>query len=507
MKRKQTFITNTILLTAVTLMLRAVGVSFHVYIANKIGAAGMGLFSLIMSVYGFGVTFACSGIQLATTKLVSEELAIGAECGVRRAIKKSCIYALIFGGGAFLLIFFGAHFAGTIILNDTRTILALQILSLSLPCVALSSVASGYFNAVGRVYKSAVSQIVEQLLRVGGCVWLLSVFGTEHAQTACNMVVISGCAAEILSFILVFILLKVDIKRYQNKKIGGHITGRMLSIALPIAVSSYVRSGLSTLEHTMIPRGLRKYGGDAETALSAYGVVHGMVMPLIFFPSAVLQAFSTLLIPEISAYFKLGDAEKIQSFIERAFYMTLVFSIGASGILFFFAEEIGMFVYHSSDAALLLHRLAPLAAIMYLDGVVDAILKGLNQQVYSMGYNIADSVIAIILMLYLLPAKGINGYVLILYITEMVNAYLSINRLLKVAAFRIFPVRWTFLPAIAIFLSIYFVKSLGTFQTTEHAIFAICASIFLYAIIMFLFSCRRGQKRRLQNVFSYDVAD
>ena len=507
MKRKQMFITNTILLTAVTLMLRAVGVSFHVYIANKIGSSGMGLFSLIMSVYGFGVTFACSGIQLATTKIVSEELAIGAQLGVRRAIKRACIYALLFGGGAFLLIFFGAHFAGTILLNDTRTILALRILSLSLPCVALSSVASGYFNAVGRVYKSAVSQIVEQLLRVGGCVWLLSIFGTEHAQTACNMVVISGCAAEILSFALIFILLKVDIRQFQNKKEGEHITGRMLSIALPIAVSSYVRSGLSTMEHTMIPRGLRKYGGDAESALSAYGVVHGMVMPLIFFPSAVLQAFSTLLIPEISGYSKLGDTEKIQRFIERALYLTLVFSIGASGVLFFFAEEIGMAVYHSTEVAQLLYRLAPLAAIMYLDGVVDAILKGLNQQVYSMGYNIADSIIAIMLMLYLLPAEGINGYVLILYITEMVNAYLSINRLLKVAEFRIFPVRWTLLPAISIFLSIYFVKSLGPSQMTQHAIFAICASILLYTIVMFLFSCKCGQKRRLQNAFSYDVAD
>ena len=111
MKQKHPFIANTILLTAVTLILRAVGVSFHVYLANKIGATGMGLFSLIMSVYNFGVTFACSGIQLATTKIVSEELAIGAAFGVRRAIKKSCAYAFLFGGGAFLLIFLGQSFS------------------------------------------------------------------------------------------------------------------------------------------------------------------------------------------------------------------------------------------------------------------------------------------------------------------------------------------------------------------------------------------------------------
>ena len=105
MKRKQKFIANTFLLTVVTLFMRAVGVSFNVYIANKIGATGMGLFSLIMSVYNFGVTFACSGINLAATKIVSEELAVGSEGGVRRAVRihrvwadfrRGCLFAYFF---------------------------------------------------------------------------------------------------------------------------------------------------------------------------------------------------------------------------------------------------------------------------------------------------------------------------------------------------------------------------------------------------------------------------
>ena len=168
----------------VTLFMRAVGVSFNVYIANKIGATGMGLFSLIMSVYNFGVTFACSGINLAATKIVSEELAVGSEGGVRRAVRRSTVYGLIFGGAAFLLIFFGAPFAGNVLLNDERTIKPLMILAVSLPCVAMSAAISGYFTAVGRIYKSALVQVAEQLIRVAGCVILLDFLGRTDAQAA-----------------------------------------------------------------------------------------------------------------------------------------------------------------------------------------------------------------------------------------------------------------------------------------------------------------------------------
>lgn len=487
MKRKHRFIANTFLLTAVTLLLRAVGISFHVYIANKIGAAGMGLFSLVMSVYNFGVTFACSGINLASTKIISEELAVGAEGGVKRAVRLSAMYGLFFGGAAFLLIFFGAPFAGTVFLNDERTVKPLMILAVSLPCVAMSAAIGGYFSAVGRVHKSALVQIVEQVIRVVGCVILLDFFDTHDAAIACICVVASGSAAEIISFLLIFVLCKTDMKRYCKKTVSKDITKRMLGVALPVAVSSYVRSALTTVEHTMVPKGLQKHGSDAETALSAYGVVHGMVMPLIFFPSAVLQAFSSLLIPEVARYQKRNDTAKINGLIEKSLYMTMIFSIGASGILFFFAEEIGMAVYNSREAAYFIKLIAPLAAIMYADDVVDAVLKGLNQQVYSMGYNIADSALAIVLMMFLLPARGIDGYIIIIYVTEMVNAFLSLNRLMHVSDFKIHPLRWTVLPAAGIFASACFVKSFGGAAAgTGEMIGMICAVTAIYAGCMAL---------------------
>lgn len=489
MQRKQKFIANTFLLTAVTLLLRAVGIFFHVYIANKIGSAGVGLFSLVMSVYNFGVTFACSGIQLAATRIVSEELAIHSYGGARRGANRACIYALFFGSSAFLFIFFGASFFGEFLLGDTRCVLPLKILSVSLPCVAISSALSGYFTAVGRIYKSAVTQLAEQFIRIGGCVFFLKIFNANNAQEACIAVVLSGCIAEIFSFLCVFIFYRMDVRRYTLSAKGHNLTGRMLQIALPVAVSSYLRSGLSTIEHILIPRGFKKYGGNRDQALSSYGIVHGMAMPLIFFPSAVLNAFSTLLIPEIAGYYRVGCREKINAFIEKALYVTLAFSIGVSGIFYFFAGEIGMAIYQNPDVAYLLRKLAPLTAIMYFDGVVDAILKGLNQQVYSMGYNIIDSAVSIFLLLVLLPVYGMEGYIFILYITEMLNTFLSINRLLHVSDFKIYPIRWTLLPTLCIAVIGCFVKSMGvSFDSKVDALFGCLFTGCLYMVFLFLFS-------------------
>ena len=490
MKRKQQFIANTALLTAVTLLLRAVGVSFQAYLANQIGGTGMGLFSLVMSVYSFGVTFACSGVGLASTRLVSEELATGKEGSVRTAVTRALLYSLVFGSIASVIIFFGAPFAGKVFLGDFRTVMPLRILSVSLPCVAASSALGGYFSAVRRVGKSAAVQVAEQGIRIALCVWLLS-GGEDDAGRACIAVVSAGSAAEIVSFTLLLCIYLTDVRRYKQKPKDVRMTRRLLAISLPVAVSSYVRSGLSTLEHAFIPRGLQMYGGDSETALSLYGTVHGMVLPLVLFPAAALQAFATILIPEVTRYHKQGDVCAINRLISRALSLTMTFSVGAAGILFFFADEIGMAVYHSRDAAYFIRIIAPLAVVMYADGVVDAVLKGLNQQVYSMGYNIVDSALAVVLMLFLLPAKGIDGYVMIIYITESVNAFLSITRLLYVADFKLRPLAWAVVPTLCVMACSMLSRSLF------GGVFSILPAFLLYSGVMLLFFGKTGYCKKL----------
>lgn len=472
--------------------MRAVSFSFNVYIANKIGSSGMGLFAIIMAVYNFGVTLATSGINLASTKIIAEEIAQGKS--KKSAVRKCILYALFFGLISSLFVFFSSHYFANSLIGDARIELPLKILSFSLPCVSMSYALSGYFIASGKVYKNSSVQVAEQAIKILTAVFLLNSLSTKSAQSACVALVTSGTFAEIISFLMLFIVYKFDIKK-EKLKASCDLTRRVLRYGLPVALSAYLRSALTTIENTLIPKSLEKFSGQKETALSSYGVVHGMVMPMIFLPSGVVASVSTLLVPEITMLNKLGDYKKIDSLIERILSLTLAFSIGAAGILYFFSYEISMLFYGNIEVFHYLKLVAPIAVIMYADGVVDAVLKGLNQEIYAMRYDILLSAVSIFLIATLIPSRGVIGYIIIIYISEMINAYLSISRLMEVSNFNIRPFAWTLLPALSIFISCFFAKSfLGS------NIVSLFVSVLIYTAIMTTYRTKSCPLQRNKNV-------
>ena len=458
--------------------MRAVSFSFNVYVANRIGSSGMGLFALIMSVYNFGVTVSSSGINLASTKVISEEIAKGKNKS--EATKKSVLYALFFGILAFLLIYFGAQFFAETIIGDNRIKTPLKILSVSLPCVSVSFALTGYFTATGKVYKASLVQVTEQIIKIFGAVFFLDLLNGKNAENACISLVLSGTVAEIISCVLMGTVYLFDIRKEKSPK-SPDLTKRLMRYGLPVAVSAYIRSALSTAEHTLIPKALTKFCGAKDAALSAYGVVHGMVMPMIFLPSGIVASVSTLLVPEITKLNKLKKYKQIDRVIEKSLSLTLAFSVGAAGILYFYANEIGMLFYKSHEAAHFLKLVAPLAAIMYADGVVDAVLKGLNQEIHAMRYDIVLSVVSLFLITTLIPAEGVIGYVIIIYISEMINAYLSINRLMEVSDFDIKPVSWMIVPALAVTLSC----TIGR-KIIGNTLISFTFSVLVYVVVIFL---------------------
>ncbi len=493
MKRTKRFLQNGLILACSTVFLRGVGVAFNVYITNKIGAEGVGLFGLIMSVYLFATTLAGSGVSLAATRLVTEELSLGCDRGIRRSMRFCLCYTLCFGLLSASLLFFFAVPLGTYGMGDVRTIRSLRALSVSMPFIALSSAMTGYFTAVRRVAKSASAQIFEIFVKILVTVAFLGFVPEGHIEEACLAVVAGGSVAEVASCLFLFLFYRGDLGRYDGMREGEKRYGfRMTKIAVPVAVSAYLRSGLVTLEHLLVPRGLKQFGASAGASLAQYGVVHGMVMPVLLFPGAALAAFGGLLVPELSEFQKTGQKKSIDRLVGRALRLSLFFGIGATGIFFAFSHELGMAIYKSGDAGLFIRFLAPLVVVMYADNVTDAMLKGLGQQVYSMGYNIIDSTVSVLMILVLLPRFGVNGYVVVIFVTELLNAFLSVNRLMKITDFSLHIAREVLLPTLCIFLSAYGVRlfwlmSCGGVPTAPAPLAAaIFLTVTLYASLLFL---------------------
>lgn len=483
MKNLKRFILNALALCAVSLIMRTVGVSFHAYVSGRAGAEAMGLYSLLSGIYGFAVTLATSGVGLATTRLVSEALGRDDPAGARAALRRALLYSLAFSLFANLLLFSLASPIGKVLLGDERTVLPLKILSFSLVPISITSALNGYFTAIRKVYKNAIIQLLEQGVRILAISRLLTLLLPKGIAYACVALAVGGMLAECGSF-----LFSLAAVLWENRKRprGGDpetqkgLTRKLCGIALPVAFSTYARSGLLSIEHMLIPVGLRKSGSSHSAALASYGTLQSLVMPIVLFPSALIGSFSGLLVPELAECAVRGNKREIRYITERVMQLSLLFSVGVSGIMICFSGELGDLIYPGKNTHVYIRLLAPLIPVMYLDSSVDAMLKGLGEQVFSMGVNIADSLLSIALVWFLLPKYGILGYVLTIYIAELFNASTGITRLMQKSGLRANLKKWLFMPLLSIigaasianilFQLIRFSSNISAFQLVLHVL-------------------------------------
>lgn len=447
------FIYNALLMTAVSFLLRFAGTLFNIYLVNQIGSEGIGLFQLASSIYFLGITLATSGITVAVTRVVAEQSILLNPSGVSGAVKRCIFMSFLLSLIAGVLLFSFAEWFGYNLLRDERVISSLKIFSVGIPFLAVASIIRGYFIGINESGKAAAGDLVEQASAIAVTIPLLSVMVSKGLEAACVGLVVGSVASEVVACgFTIFLYIKQrgragNTKLEPQKCIG--LTKRVMSIATPIAASGYLRAALISMENLLIPAGLMRYGLDNSQALSQYGMVKGMVMPLLFFPTAVLGAFAGLLVPEVSRAAAIGARARIIYITNKCIQVTLLFAFFVFGIFICFSNELGQLFYKSDEVGRLLLILSPLIPLLYLDQIVDSILKGLNQQVAAMQYNTVDSLMRILLLYLLLPHFGIYGYIVMFFAGTIFNASMSIRRLLLVGGVKFHWVKWTLLPLLA----------------------------------------------------------
>ncbi len=454
MQKLRLFFFNGIILTITSLVMRSIGVSFNVYISNKIGTEAVGLFGLIMSVYMFSITLATSGINLAATKIVSEELALQNNCVPKKAMQKCICYSLCLGIFAFVLVVMLAPFLSTYVLHNKVPYYLFYVLAISLPFIAVSSALTGYFSALRLVCKSSFARLVEQFVKIIFTTYFLSIVFPNGLEYACLSLILGEIISEIVSCILNFLLYISDLKKREiciNEASGKQYTKKILSISLPIAITSYIRSGLSSIKQLLIPLQLEKSGLSCENAISKYGMISGMALPILMFPEVIINSFSSLLLPEFSAYYARKQTNQINHAINKIFHITFLFSIATIGIFACFSNLISLLIYQNIEVAYYFKILCPLIFFMYLDGIVDNILKGLNKQIGVMACNILDLVVSIFCIYFVVPLYGVNGYLFVIFLSEILNCGISLLQLWKATRFHIDFKNWIIKPLLCVF--------------------------------------------------------
>lgn len=484
LKKAKTFLVNSVILIITSLVTKIICSTFDVFVANKVGSEALGVFGLISSTYFFFVTLASSGINLATTKVMSEELELNPNANTKYILKKSLLFSGITGGlSCLLLILFTPYVVKHFLLNKVSNIV-IYVLALSLPFISLSASMSSYFYAKRKVLSVSISQVLSQLVRMILIYVLL--FFANNISTSILCLVTGAVASEIATFVLHYFIYRKESKKEQSICSTKNISKRIMKIAIPIALTSYIRAGLNTIKHVLIPLRLKLTGMSYEVALQNYGAITGMALPIIMFGSVIVYSFSSLLVPEFSRYSVIDENNEMNKDIHKLFKFTLYFSIGLTGILMCFGNDIGKLIYSTDGTGRYIKLLAPLISLIYLDNVIDNILKGLGKQVSVMICNIVDMIVSISFIYFLLPKFGAIGYIIVMYISEILNYAISVITLFKTSNVKFKYFEWVILPVICIIISLVISNLFNT-----NMLLKVFISFILYLNLLLILTRKR----------------
>ncbi|MEG1965102.1 MAG: oligosaccharide flippase family protein [Oscillospiraceae bacterium] len=484
--KKQSFIKNAIVLTTVTMSMQVVELYVGIYFSKLLGTEGIGIFQLMMSVFGLSTTIGLGGFSIAVTRIVAKETELGSIKSAKCATNKAILISLTTSGiVCFLMIFFSKEIS-TLWIKNELTMIPLIILALSMPFTAISICLDSYFISVGRIYTISLIIVNDQFLTVICVLGLIDRF-PDSFLGKCIAITLSGLIATILS-IFIRVLLYI-FPSYRGKNSRKTKYSDILSISFPIGMSSCIRSFLNMLQNMLIPIGLMKFGYSHSEALSEYGMIKGMAIPVVVFPASIMSSFLALLIPEFSRSYETGNRSRINRAIMKASSLTIVFSIALTGILICYGEDMGHVVYENIQVGKYIKILAPLVTFMFLDDVVDTALKGLNEQLLSLKFNIIESGIRVVLLFFLVPQLGIIGYVFVIFFGNILNFVLSYNRLTQISDVFIDYQNWIIYPIITIVLSCLLTKTMlksGILSSNYNVsiIIAIILTAAIFAVIV-----------------------
>ena len=435
MKHLKTFLLNSIILCVSSLFLQIIRLIFNIYVSNKITTEALGVFQLIMTTYMFGITIASSGINISCMKTISEELAIGNTTGVKQIIKKCIKISLILSILACFIFFVCDDLIVKYCFHNKVSPNVIYLICIALPIISVSSAINGYFIAVERIYKTVIGQFLEQISKFIAIALLLKIFlPTENLEYICYALILGDVISEAIFFIYISICFVFDIKKhFYTLKLHTKInyTPKILKILVPISITSYIRSGLSTIKQLIIPTSLEKSGASCKLALEAYGTISGMAMPIVLFPTLFLSAISSLLIPEFTRFFARKDYTRIKKNTKRLIILSIVFSSIITIFFLIFGDQLGKLIYNNEHVGLYITTLSVLIPLMYIDIIIDSILKGLNAQVSVMIINVIDLIVTVFIIYFIVPKIGIKGYILSIYVSELLNFVCSYRCLMS----------------------------------------------------------------------------
>lgn len=433
-RHKSPLVTGTIILTVTGFVSRFIGFFYRIFLSRLFGAEGMGIYQLISPVLALSFSLTVAGMQTAISKYVAGET-------VSRDYRSSALHlftGFVLSMAVSILCTVGIYcFADEIAVSfllEARTAPLLRIIALSIPMATVHSCINGYFYGIRKTSVPAICQLSEQLIRVGS-VYIIYFFCLKQRLTpTISFAVVGLVIGESASMLVSIIAVRAHFAHVVPKGYGSLLplnascfyeaSKRLLALAIPLSLNRVIINFLQSIEAIFIPNRLMSYGYDNATALSVYGVLTGMALPLIFFPGAITNSICVLLLPIVSE----ADAADNKGTIRKAINKSISYGFGL-GILFtalflLFGRFLGNLLYQSSLAGNFILVLSFLCPLMYIASTLNSILNGLGKTGLTFLYSMASLLVRLGFVFFSIPVFGIHGYLAGLIVSQMVQTLL-----------------------------------------------------------------------------------
>ncbi len=452
MSSKHFLLRGTIILTAAGLISRLMGFFFRIFLSHAFGEESVGLYQLIFPVYALCLSLSTAGLQTAVSRMTAAKAALGKEKEARSVLGIALSLTLTVSFIEILLVQQNAEWIAQSFLGDPRCTEMLLLISYALPCAAIHSCICGYSFGLQRTELPAISQLIEQSVRILFVLLLFFIQQKTGSTPTIRLAAAGITAGELASALFAVRCLSRErtdgrpvsqTARQSSRRFPGHVrTGlhqarktirELLTLSLPLTASRVTVTLLQSIEAASIPACLKFHGLTGSEALSLYGVLTGMAMPCILFPSAITGSVGTVLMPAVSATQASGSRTAIIRLLKKAVGSCLILGLACCLFFLIFGRLIGQLLFHSSTAGKFILTLAWICPFLYTNTALTSAINGLGKTGCTFLINASGLLIRIAGVFLAIPAFGMQGYLWGLLLSQLVVSVLSVAVLLTAA--------------------------------------------------------------------------
>ncbi|MCI9488424.1 polysaccharide biosynthesis protein [Lachnospiraceae bacterium 48-42] len=414
MSRKKTIIKGTFILTATGFATRFMGFFYRIFLSHTFGEEGVGLYQLIFPVYALCFSFTAAGIETALSRCVARRLTCGQKKEARELLYTSLICTVFLSCIITILLQYYAAFIAESFLKDGRCTEFLVLLSYAFPFAAVHSCIAGYYLGGKETRVPAVSQLLEQTVRILSVYLIYRIALIQGNRPGVIIAVAGLITGEIASSLYCLSRIRRGslLSPLPKLKMSAFLlhAKELLFLSCPLTANRVLLNILQSVESVSIPVRLMMYGMVRGDALAIYGVLTGMALPCILFPSAITNSVSTMLLPTVAEVQALNDKREMSSIIQKAVYCCIFLGSACCVFLLAFGGWIGTFLFHSTLAGKYITAMSWLCPFLYTNNTLISIINGIGKTALSFLINSVSLGIRIASVFLFIPVYGIFGY-------------------------------------------------------------------------------------------------